>query len=105
MASIKNSINRPARKGTSELWWIISAAVIALVVVIIILVWFTGAGRNLFGGLDQTIVGLKDYDQDGSSDLLDKCPCDFAIQELRPGEQCSTDKNDCNQKIKSAQQK
>lgn len=87
------------KKGTSELWWIIAAAVIALVAVIIIIVWFSGAGAKLFGNLDTTISGLGDYDQDGATDLFDKCPCD-ANEEPKPGASCTTVKAACNQRIK-----
>ena len=87
------------KKGTSEMWWIIVAAIIALVAVVIIIVWFTGTGGRLFGNIDTTITGLKDYDQDGVSDLLDKCPCD-ANEEPKPDKTCSTVKLNCVTKIK-----
>ena len=77
------------------MWWIIAAAIIALLAVIFIIVWFSGAGQKIFGGLDDTIGGLKDYDLDGATDLLDKCPCD-AGQEIKPGELCQTSKDKCS---------
>ena len=88
------------KKGTSEMWWIIAAAVIALIAVIIIIVWFSGTGERLFDNIDQSIVGLKDYDQDGTSDLLDKCPCDADKQKLAIGEVCLTDKDKCAEDLK-----
>ncbi len=68
-----------SRKGTSQLWWIISAAVIAILALIFITIWFSSAGNKLFQGFDTTIGSLQDRDQDGVTDLLDKCPCDATI--------------------------
>ncbi len=42
-----------ARKGSTEMWWIIIGAVIALIVLIILLVLFTGKTRGLEAGLTE----------------------------------------------------
>jgi hypothetical protein len=78
-----------SKKAMSQLWWIISTAVIALVVVILLLVWFKGSGTKLFDNLDDTIGGLDDVDNDGVTDVFDKCPCDPAIgKDLLQGQTC-----------------
>jgi Sec-independent protein translocase protein TatA len=86
------------KKAMSQVWWVISAAVIAIIALIVIVVWFTDAGRELATGLGETIDNLDDYDSDGLTNLLDKCPCDDDPE--LTSDKCLTNKKECTKRIK-----
>jgi hypothetical protein len=68
-------MHRISKKGTTEMWWIIVGAIIALLMVIFILLWFKGSGTKAYGNIESTLDSLGDCDEDGVSNMFDKCPC------------------------------
>jgi len=71
-------------KAESEMFWIIILALVAIVVGILIIVFTKG------GGVNTQLDNLGDYDQDGVSNMFDKCPCSAVGDAVEEGLQGCT---------------
>lgn len=71
------------KKGEITFETIIVVAIL-LITLIVIVVWAGGGFKKLFGGVDEKIGGLQDCDDDKTTDLYDKCPCDSSVQDNWP---------------------
>ncbi len=70
------------KKGFSLVWTMIILGLIGMVVAILVIVFSReGLGKG-FGFVNERIGALEDFDDDGISNMFDKCPCrDFGTVE------------------------
>lgn len=73
---------------------IVVAAIILIVLVVSIVIYTTYINKST-GKLDEQIGLLDDYDNDGTVDMFDKCPCDEG-----EADKCKTSREDCNKEMK-----
>ena len=72
----------------------IVVAIIVLIVLIISIMLYTKYIGRSAGELDKQIGALDDYDDDGTANMFDKCPCDKGKHD-----ECPTKKEDCQNEM------
>lgn len=75
----------------------IGIAILVLVVLFVLLYTFTNIFGKQRGQINEQIGALDDYDQDGTANMFDKCPCDSEPPE---DGKCKTTKDACKDKMK-----
>lgn len=63
------------KKGVELTFEVIIVVAILLVTLVLILVFAGGGFKKLFGGIDERIGSLDDFDGDKVANFQDKCPC------------------------------
>lgn len=80
---------------------VIVVAAIVLVVLVVSIMIFTGIIGEERSKIEGIMEGMEgDYDKDGISDILDKCPCDPDDPAKPREDDCKTPAKDCNEKMK-----
>ena len=76
---------------------VIVVAAIVLVVLVVSIIIYTGFIGDEKDKIDDIMDGMEgDYDGDGLSDVIDRCPCDYDYPDKPREGDCETPVKDCN---------
>jgi len=82
---------------------VIVIAAIVLVVLVVSIMIFTGIIGEERGKVEDIMEGMEgDYDKDGISDILDKCPCNSDDPAKPRQDGCETPAKKCDEIIKKS---